>query len=175
MEKGVTPLCGPWRMENGEWELPLLPACGKNLCSIHTLRFEVCCLIHHALFVVWIPGERSNPMWKIVKPSTTSFLHSPFSNLQEWALRHSRRVCHIPILHSLRMGRKRCDNPYWKCMFVDFLIVCIGPPNCVHYWGIEYHRELHVSSLHVLECSFHVGQVGHGKCEHHTWQIWRGK
>jgi hypothetical protein len=23
---------------------------------------------------------------------------------------------------------------YLKCMFVDFLAGCIGPPNCVHYW-----------------------------------------
>ena len=23
---------------------------------------------------------------------------------------------------------------YQKCMFVDFLIGYIGPPNCVHYW-----------------------------------------
>ena len=26
---------------------------------------------------------------------------------------------------------------YWKCMFVDFLIRCIGPPNCVHYLSVE--------------------------------------
>jgi hypothetical protein len=108
---------GEWRMENGEWELPLPPACGKNLCFIHTLGFEVRFLFHHALFVVWSLGERSNPKCKIIKPSTRSFLHSPFSNLWEWALRHSRRAYHIPILHSPRMGRKRCDNPYYEAEF----------------------------------------------------------
>ena len=91
MENGVTPLCGPWRMENGEWELPLPPACGKSLCSIHMLGFELRCLIHHALFVVWIPGERRNPMWKIIKPFMRSFLRSPFFT-------HGEEV--FSILHS---------------------------------------------------------------------------
>ena len=27
-----------------------------------------------------------------------SFLHSPFSSPREWALHHSRRACHVPIL-----------------------------------------------------------------------------
>ena len=46
-------------MENENYPLP--PACGKNLCSIHALGSEVRFLIHHALFVVWIPSEISNP------------------------------------------------------------------------------------------------------------------
>jgi hypothetical protein len=37
-----------------------------------------------------------------------------FSIFREWALRLSRRACHVPILKRLRMGRKRCNNPYCK-------------------------------------------------------------
>ena len=36
-----------------------------------------------------------------------------FSILREWALRHSRRGCHVTILRPPRMGGKRCDNPYY--------------------------------------------------------------
>ena len=43
-----------------------------------------------------------------------------FSIFREWALRLSRRACHVPILRRLRMGRKRCDNPYY-CN-VDFVL-----------------------------------------------------
>jgi hypothetical protein len=58
MEKGerCDTLCGLWRMENGELTF-LSPACGKHLCSIHTLGFEVRFLIHFAPFVVWILGH----------------------------------------------------------------------------------------------------------------------
>jgi hypothetical protein len=35
-----------------------------------------------------------------------------FSILREWALRHSRRGCHVTILRPPRMGGQRCDNPY---------------------------------------------------------------
>jgi len=34
-----------------------------------------------------------------------------FFILREWALRHSRRGCHVTILRPPRMGGKRCDNP----------------------------------------------------------------
>jgi hypothetical protein len=33
------------------------------------------------------------------------------SILREWALRHSRRGCHVTNLQPPRMGGKRCDNP----------------------------------------------------------------
>jgi hypothetical protein len=43
---------GEWRMENDNYHFP--PACGKNVCSIHMLGFEVRFVIHHALYVVCI-------------------------------------------------------------------------------------------------------------------------
>jgi len=142
-------------MENGEWEFPSLSACGKNLCSIHTLGFEVRFLIHHALFVVWIPGERNNPRWKLVKPFTRSFLHSPFSNLWEWALHHSRRACHIPIPHSPRMGRKRCDNPYWSSRESPCTL-------CTDYW---FPRLRNLAVQFNSEPNLHGGCLGR---ERHT-------
>jgi hypothetical protein len=47
------------------------------------------------------------------------------SILQEWALRHSRRGCHVTILRPPRMGRKRCDNPYSE--WAGFCLILIYP------------------------------------------------
>jgi hypothetical protein len=82
-------------MENGEWELPLPLACGKNLCSIHTLGFEVRCLIHHALFVVWIPGEKQ-PHVKNSKTFHEKF--SPFSKNGPSAIQGERATSPFSIL-----------------------------------------------------------------------------
>jgi hypothetical protein len=112
MEKGVTPLCGPWRMENEEWEIPLPSACGKNLRFIHTFGFEVRFLIHHALFVVWIPGESKQPKVKNNKTFHKKFspfftrggeevffiLHSPISENGPSAIQGERATSPFSIL-----------------------------------------------------------------------------
>ena len=91
MEKGVTPLCGPWRM----WITILPPACGKNLCSINWKS-----VYHPSCTFCWWkkqPRVRNRGLrWNL--------LHSPlftrggeevrFSILREWDLIiHSRRGC----------------------------------------------------------------------------------
>jgi len=142
-KRGVNKIASPWRkvwhpfVACAEWRLRITmpPTCGKNLCSIHTLGFEVRCLIHQALFVVWILGERSNPMWKIINLPQEDFsiLHSPISNLREWALRHSRRACHVPILHSPRMERKSCDNACYLDLHNAISFHCWGKPFFIKY------------------------------------------
>jgi hypothetical protein len=67
--------------------------------------------------------KEATPGEKQVACGETLFENSPFftrggeevkfSILREWALRHSRRGCHVTILRPPRMGGKRCDNPYY--------------------------------------------------------------
>jgi len=42
----------------------------------------------------------------------SSPLEGEESVFREWTLRKPTRECHVPILSKLRMGRRKCDNPY---------------------------------------------------------------
>ena len=113
MEKGVTPLCGPWRMENGECKLPF---CRPHVVRIYAqfTRSDSSTVSLHVKEAT--PGEKQEACGETFSENSPFFTRGGeevrFSILREWALRHSRRGCHIIILRPLRMGGKRCDNPY---------------------------------------------------------------
>jgi hypothetical protein len=109
--------CGEWRMENENYH------CRPHVVRIYVLftNSDLKSVVSSIMHFCSVDSRwKKQPQ---VKNSKTFFiLHSspveekkfsPFSILREWALRHSKRVWHIPILHSPRIGRKRCDNPYY--------------------------------------------------------------
>ena len=127
-------------MKNGEWELLLPHACGKNLCSIHSLGFEVHFVIHHALFVVCLSSIMHflhlRKAFFTRGEKVFSILHSPKKGPLSL-----RRACHVPILRPRRMGRKRRDNPCLRSSRASHL--CFGPT----IWEVPKYprRALHLS------------------------------
>jgi hypothetical protein len=61
------------------------------------------------------PGEKQEACDEIFSKNSSFFTRGEeevrFFILQEWALCHSRRGCHVIILRPPRMRGKRCDNP----------------------------------------------------------------
>jgi hypothetical protein len=99
-------------MENEKYHCCLHVVRIYALFTCSDLKSVVVSSIHHALFVLLIPGERSNPSH--VKNSTT--FHKKFSPFVEekkvssFSILGERATSPFCILHSPRMGRKRCDN-----------------------------------------------------------------
>jgi hypothetical protein len=74
------------------------------------------------------PGEKQEACGETFTENSPFFTpegeEGRFSILREWALRHSRRGCHVTILQPWRMGGKRCDNPHCAIESL-FSVACV--------------------------------------------------
>ena len=109
---------GERRMENGNYHYRPHVVRIFALSTHSDLKSLLSSIMH--FLCVHRPSPRS-----FLNPWRGNFIHSIFSILRKWALCHSRRACHIPILHSPRMGRKRCDNPIVD-MLMQHDICCVN-------------------------------------------------
>ena len=77
-----------------------------------------------------------------------------FSNFYRWHLHNANRVAWGSQWWNINNNRiENCLPPlshnYWKYVYVDFLVLCIGSPSCVHYWFEAINKRWRYSSIKV--------------------------